>query len=56
MTEAVKQALLLVPTKPGVYLMKDKDEEIIYVGKAKNLSKRVTQYFICYSARITDDA
>ena len=28
MTEAVKQALLLVPTKPGVYLMKDKDEEI----------------------------
>ena len=46
MTEAVKQALLLVPTKPGVYLMKDKDEEIIYVGKAKNLSKRVTQYFM----------
>ncbi|MFA5421270.1 MAG: excinuclease ABC subunit UvrC [Bacilli bacterium] len=46
MTEAVKQALLLVPNKPGVYLMKDKDEEIIYVGKAKNLNKRVTQYFL----------
>ena len=46
MTEAVKQALLLVPSKAGVYLMKDKDEEIIYVGKAKNLNKRVTQYFM----------
>ncbi len=45
MTDAVKQALLLVPTKPGVYLMKDRDGEIIYVGKAKNLNKRVTQYF-----------
>lgn len=46
MTESVKQALLLVPHKPGVYLMKNKDDEIIYVGKAKNLYKRVTQYFL----------
>lgn len=46
MTEAVKQSLLLIPSKPGVYLMKNKDEDIIYVGKAKNLSKRVTQYFM----------
>ncbi len=46
MTEAVKQNLLLVPAKPGVYLMKNSDDEIIYVGKAKNLNKRVTQYFI----------
>jgi len=46
MTEAVKQNLLLVPHKPGVYLMKNSDEEIIYVGKAKDLNKRVTQYFM----------
>ena len=38
MTEAVKQNLLLVPHKPGVYLMKNSDEEIIYVGKAKDLN------------------
>ncbi|MFA5481057.1 MAG: GIY-YIG nuclease family protein, partial [Bacilli bacterium] len=46
MTDQVKQALLLVPHKPGIYLMKDRDGEIIYVGKAKDLNKRVTQYFL----------
>lgn len=30
---------------PGVYLMKDKKGEIIYIGKAKNLKNRVSQYF-----------
>lgn len=33
------------PSSPGVYLMKDKDLKIIYVGKAKNLRARVRQYF-----------
>lgn len=35
----------LLPTKPGCYLMKNKDSQIIYVGKAKNLKSRVMSYF-----------
>lgn len=34
-----------IPTAPGVYLMKDRTGKIIYVGKAKNLKKRVSSYF-----------
>ena len=34
-----------IPFKPGIYIMKDKDNNIIYVGKAKSLRKRVRQYF-----------
>ncbi len=34
-----------MPTKPGVYLMKDADEHILYVGKAINLRARVRSYF-----------
>lgn len=34
-----------LPKKPGVYLMHGKDNEVIYVGKAKVLRNRVTQYF-----------
>jgi excinuclease ABC subunit C len=34
-----------MPDEPGVYLMKDGEGKIIYVGKAKNLKKRVTSYF-----------
>lgn len=35
-----------LPNDAGVYIMKDKDGNIIYVGKAKNLKKRVSQYFL----------
>ena len=37
--------LMLLPNKPGCYLMKNKDNIIIYVGKAKNLKNRVNSYF-----------
>lgn len=37
--------LLLLPNSPGCYLMKNKDNIIIYVGKAKNLKNRVNSYF-----------
>lgn len=43
--EILKIKALTLPTKPGVYLMKDKHGVVIYVGKAKKLKNRVTQYF-----------
>ena len=46
MTEKVKIAIPLIPKRPGCYLMKDKDDKVIYVGKAKNLYNRVSQYFL----------
>ena len=46
MTDKVKEAIPLLPHSPGVYLMKDKDDRVIYVGKAINLYKRVSQYFL----------
>ena len=41
----LKEKLRLLPTKPGCYLMKNKDGVVIYVGKAKNLKRRVNSYF-----------
>lgn len=41
----LKEKLNLLPNKPGCYLMKDKYDNIIYVGKAKNLKSRVKSYF-----------
>lgn len=40
-----KEKLSLVPHKPGSYQMKDKNGTIIYVGKAKDLHKRLSSYF-----------
>ena len=40
-----KTKLSLLPENPGCYLMKDKDDNVIYVGKAKNLKRRVNSYF-----------
>ncbi|WP_407371167.1 excinuclease ABC subunit UvrC [Carnobacterium sp.] len=41
----INNKLLLLPDLPGCYLMKNKEKEIIYIGKAKNLKKRVRSYF-----------
>lgn len=41
-----KEKLKLVPKKPGVYIMKNDDNRVIYVGKAKALYNRLAQYFI----------
>lgn len=35
-----------IPESPGIYIYKDKDNNILYIGKAKNLRKRVASYFI----------
>ena len=43
--ERINEKLKLVPEKPGSYQMKNKDGIIIYVGKAKNLKRRVSSYF-----------
>lgn len=42
----VKKILQHLSTKPGVYQMLDKQGDILYVGKAKNLSNRVKSYFV----------
>ncbi len=41
----IEEELKKLPDKPGVYVMRDKDDTIIYVGKAVSLRNRVRQYF-----------
>ncbi len=43
--QQLKQKANRLPLTPGVYIMKDKNGTIIYIGKAKSLKNRVTQYF-----------
>lgn len=43
--DELKDKALSLPYAPGVYIMRDKTDKVIYVGKAKKLKNRVTQYF-----------
>lgn len=45
MNDTLKETLSILPDLPGCYLYYNKDNTIIYVGKAKNLKKRVRSYF-----------
>ncbi|HUF38553.1 MAG TPA: excinuclease ABC subunit UvrC [Anaerolineales bacterium] len=45
LSDHIQSRLHSLPTKPGCYLMKDADGEIIYIGKAVNLRSRVRSYF-----------
>jgi len=44
-TENIRKKISTLPHKPGIYLMRDRFGTVIYVGKARNLRKRVSQYF-----------
>jgi excinuclease ABC subunit C len=44
-TDHIRNKLSQLPNKPGIYLMKDRFGRVIYVGKARSLRKRVSQYF-----------
>ena len=43
---SLKEQAKKLPHNPGVYIMKNHDDEIIYIGKAKNLKNRVSSYFL----------
>jgi excinuclease ABC subunit C len=45
MEKGLAKKIKNLPQKPGVYIFKDKEEKIIYIGKAKNLRKRVRSHF-----------
>ena len=53
---ALAEKLAHLPALPGVYLMKDADGKIIYIGKAINLRRRVQSYFFIRLLKQASDA
>ena len=43
--EYLREKVKKLPLQPGIYIMKDKKGQIIYIGKAKALKNRVSSYF-----------
>ena len=52
MNQDIKNILKNMTSRPGIYKFMDKESNIIYIGKALNLSKRVVSYFNKSSASI----
>ncbi|HET6581885.1 MAG TPA: excinuclease ABC subunit UvrC [Nannocystaceae bacterium] len=50
--ETLEAVLERLPTEPGVYVMRDRRGEIVYVGKARSLRNRVRQYFSGHDTRV----
>ena len=50
-SETLRETVRQLPTGPGVYLMKDEDARVIYIGKAVNLRSRVGSYFTTAAAQ-----
>ena len=53
MLRTLREKAMKLPLTPGVYIMKNKHNEIIYIGKAKKLKNRVSQYFGCQNGHNT---
>ncbi len=53
MLRTLREKAMKLPLTPGVYIMKNKNNEIIYIGKAKKLKNRVSQYFGCQNGHNT---
>lgn len=51
--KTLREKAMKLPLTPGVYIMKNKDKKIIYIGKAKKLKNRVSQYFGSQNAHST---
>ena len=43
--ERLLEAANRLPLRPGVYIMRDKNKKVVYVGKSRKLKNRVSQYF-----------
>lgn len=54
LSENLKEKIAALPARPGVYLMRDRNGKVIYVGKAKSLRNRVRNYFQSATLRRSD--